>query len=112
MVLLAVGSVALVGKCSPAWVEGVPERVVEEVGHVRHVDVGVAEQAPRKVGRVVVGAEDAAEVGIEQGLGGLPKLIPFLQQLFNEIFNVIVILHLFNKVLQRLKPTDSVAKLL
>lgn len=51
-----------------------PQGVVEQVGHVRHVDVGVAEEPPRKVRRVVVGAKDAAEVGVEQGLGRLPEV--------------------------------------
>lgn len=36
---LAVWGVAFVGECSATWVEGVSQRVVEQVGDMRHVDV-------------------------------------------------------------------------
>lgn len=63
---LAVWGVALMGQGPSPGVEGVAERVVEQVGDVRHVDVRVAEEAPREVRRVVVSAEDAPKVGVEQ----------------------------------------------
>lgn len=58
----------LVRQQASARQEGVLERILEQVGDVRHVDVRVAKQTARKVGRVVVGAEDAAELRVVQGL--------------------------------------------
>lgn len=62
-----------------------PEGIVEQVGDVGHVDVRVAEQTSRKVSWVVMGAEDAAKLGVEQRLGGFPQLVTFLEKLFYEV---------------------------
>ena len=43
-------------------------RVVEKVDHGRGVDVGEAVEAAGEVGRVVVGAEDRAELRVENVL--------------------------------------------
>ena len=54
----------LVGQGSPPRVERVVLGVVGEIRDPGGVDVGEAEEAAGEVGRVLVGAEDGAEVGV------------------------------------------------
>lgn len=54
---------------SPAGVEGVADIIAEEAAQGGHVDVSKARQTPQEVCRVLVSAEQAAELGIEETLG-------------------------------------------
>lgn len=54
---------------SPPGVECVVDIVVQEAAQRRHVDVGKSRQAPQEVGRVLVCAEQASKLGIEETFG-------------------------------------------
>lgn len=49
-------------------------RVIQEIGNVTRVDVGESEQSSRKICRIVIGAEDAAELFIENAFGCMSKI--------------------------------------
>lgn len=53
----------------PPGVERVADVVVEEAAQRGHVDVGEARQAPQEVRGVLVCAEQAAELGVEETFG-------------------------------------------
>lgn len=55
-----------------ARVEGEVHAVVEQAAEGGHIEVGEAHEAPREVGGVVEGAEDAPKLSVEQGLGNAP----------------------------------------
>lgn len=54
---------------SPPGVECVVDIVVQEAAQGRHVDVSEPRQAPQEVGRVLVCAEQAPELGVEETFG-------------------------------------------
>lgn len=51
---------------------GVCDGVLQQIGHLRRIDVGESEQAPREVGGIIVRAEYTAELGVEDRLELLP----------------------------------------
>lgn len=61
-----------------ARVEGEVYTVVEQAAERGHVEVGEAHEAPGEVGRVVEGAEDAPELGVEKGLCDASQFLPLL----------------------------------
>lgn len=64
------GRLVLQGRA--AGVEGEVHVVVQQAAERSHVEVGEAHQTPGEVRGVVEGAEDAPELGVEQGLGDAP----------------------------------------
>ena len=59
----------LVLQRSPPGVERVADVVVQEAAQRRHVDVSKAGQAPQEVGGILVCAEQASELGVEEIFG-------------------------------------------
>lgn len=63
----------LVLQRSPPGVERVADVVVQQAAQRRHVDVGEARQPPQEVGRVLVCAEQASKLGVEETFGHLSE---------------------------------------
>lgn len=59
---------------SPSGVERVVDVVVEEAAQRRHVDVGEPRQAPQEVGGILVCAEQAPKLGIEETFGHFSEI--------------------------------------
>ena len=62
---------------SAPGVESVLDRKVEQVGDTCRVNIGQPEEASRKVRRVVVSAEEAAKLAVEDVLHFAPQLVAF-----------------------------------
>lgn len=58
---------------SPPGVERVADVVVQEAAQRRHVDVGKPGQASQEVGWVLVCAEQASKLGVEETFGHFPE---------------------------------------
>lgn len=58
---------------SPPGVERVADIVVQEAAQRRHVDVGKPGQASQEVGWVLVCAEQASKLGVEETFGHFPE---------------------------------------
>lgn len=63
----------LVLQWGPPGVEGVADVVVQQAAQGRHVDVGEPRQAPQEVCGVLVCAEQAPKLGIEETFGHFPE---------------------------------------
>lgn len=55
------------------WIERVRHGIVQQVGQIAGVNVGEAEQTPRKIRWIVVGTEYAAELLVEYPFCTLSK---------------------------------------
>lgn len=64
----------LVLQWSPPGVECVVDVVVEEAAQRRHVDVGKPRQPPQEVGGILVCAEQAPKLGIEETFGHFSEI--------------------------------------
>lgn len=58
---------------SSSWVEGVSQRVVQQVSYIRSVDISKPEQTPREVRGVVVCPEHTAELRVEHRFCIVPE---------------------------------------
>lgn len=63
----------LVLQWGPPGVEGMADVVVQQAAQGRHVDVGEPRQAPQEVRGVLVCAEQAPKLGIEETFGHFPE---------------------------------------
>ena len=63
----------LVLQWGPPGVEGVADVVVQQAAQGRHVDVSEPRQAPQEVRGVLVCAEQASKLGIEETFGHFPE---------------------------------------
>lgn len=59
---------------SPSGVECVVDVIVQEAAQRRHVDVSESRQAPQEVGWILVCAEQAPKLGIEETFGHFSEI--------------------------------------